>query len=56
MAIHIASRIQAVAGPGEIFVSGTVKDLPVGSGLRFEDRGQHTLKGVADECLYTLAE
>ena len=48
MAVHIASRTQSAAAPGEILVSSTVKDLAVGAGLRFEDRGEHTLKGVAD--------
>jgi putative ABC transport system ATP-binding protein len=46
MAVHIAARIQAAAAPGEILVSGTVRDLAIGSGLRFEDRGEHALKGV----------
>ena len=39
----------AEAGPGEVLVSSTVKDLVAGSGIRFEDRGDHTLKGVPDE-------
>jgi len=46
IAVHIAARVSALAGPGEILVSGTVKDLVVGSGIEFEDRGQHELKGV----------
>src|SRR5262249_21236192 len=46
IAVHIGARIGAIAGPNEVLVSGTVKDLVVGSGLRFEDRGLHTLKGV----------
>ena len=49
MAVHIAARIQALAAPGEILVSNTVKDLVVGSGLQFQDRGQHALKGVPGE-------
>jgi len=49
MAVHIASRIQALAAPGEILVSGTVKDLLIGSGMRFEDRGRQALKGVPGE-------
>jgi class 3 adenylate cyclase len=56
MAVHIAARIQTLAAPGEILVSNTVKDLVVGSGLRFQDRGQHALKGVPDEWhLFALA-
>ena len=46
--IHIAARVQATAGPGEVLVSSTVKDLVVGSGLRFADRGQHSLKGLTE--------
>ena len=46
IAVHIASRIQGLAGPGEILVSGTVRDLVTGSGLRFADRGRHPLKGI----------
>lgn len=42
----VASRVSSKAGPGEILVSGTVKDLVVGSGLAFEDAGEHGLKGV----------
>lgn len=48
MAVHIAARVQAAAQPGEILVSSTVKDLAVGSGLRFADRGEQILKGVPD--------
>jgi class 3 adenylate cyclase len=48
MAVHIASRIQASATPGEVLVSSTVKDLAVGSTLRFIDRGERQLKGVPD--------
>jgi class 3 adenylate cyclase/alpha-beta hydrolase superfamily lysophospholipase len=47
IAVHIGARVAAHAGPGEILLSGTVKDLVAGSGLRFVDRGSHTLKGVA---------
>ena len=46
LALHIAARIGSLAGPGEVLVSGTVKDLVVGSGLEFDDRGDHELKGV----------
>jgi class 3 adenylate cyclase len=48
MAVHIAARIQAAAQPGEVLVSSTVKDLAVGSGVRFADRGERNLKGVPD--------
>ena len=48
IAVSIGARISALAGPGEVLVSRTVKDLVAGSGLRFEDRGEHQLKGVPD--------
>ena len=46
LAVHIAARIAALAGPGEILTSGTVRDLVAGSGISFESRGLHALKGV----------
>jgi class 3 adenylate cyclase len=46
MAVHIGARVSALAGAGEVFVSSTVKDLVAGSGIDFEDRGEHELKGV----------
>lgn len=46
LAVHIAARIGSLASPNEVLVSGTVKDLVVGSGLEFTDRGEHVLKGV----------
>ena len=49
IAVHIGARVEAKAIPGEVLVSSTVKDLVVGSGLQFEDRGTHTLKGIPDE-------
>jgi class 3 adenylate cyclase len=49
VAVHIAARVEARAMPGEVLVSSTVKDLVVGSGLQFEDRGTHILKGIPDE-------
>ena len=49
LAVHIASRVSAMAGPGEVFVTGTVRDLVVGSGIVFDDRGRHNLKGLPDE-------
>jgi len=57
IAVHIASRIQAVADPGEVLLSGTVHDLVTGSGLPFTDRGRHALKGVQGEWpIYALAD
>jgi len=49
IAVHTAARVAALAGPGEVLVSSTVKDLVAGSGLRFAGRGTHALKGVPDE-------
>jgi pimeloyl-ACP methyl ester carboxylesterase len=46
IAVHTGARVAAFAGPGEVLVSSTVKDLVAGSGLNFEDRGVHALKGV----------
>jgi class 3 adenylate cyclase len=48
IAVHIAARVSALAGPSEVLVSRTVRDLVAGSGIEFEDRGGHTLKGVPD--------
>jgi len=49
IAVHIGARIAAQAGPGEVLTSSTVKDLVIGSGLKFEDRGNRALKGVEGE-------
>lgn len=49
IAVHIAARIMALAGAGEVLVSGAVPPLVLGAGLHFEGRGSHTLKGVPDE-------
>ncbi len=46
IAVHLAARVMSLAGPSEVLVSSTVKDLVVGSGIDFEDRGHHPLKGV----------
>ena len=46
VAVHIAARVQAKAGAGEVLVSRTVVDLVVGSGIEFSDTGEHELKGV----------
>jgi pimeloyl-ACP methyl ester carboxylesterase len=48
IAVHIGARVAALAGPSEVLVSQTVKDLVVGSGLVFENAGEHELKGVPD--------
>ena len=56
IAVHIAARVSALAGPSEVLVSRTVKDLVVGSGLEFSERGTHELKGVPDSWdLYSAA-
>ncbi|MFY9588205.1 MAG: adenylate/guanylate cyclase domain-containing protein [Actinomycetota bacterium] len=49
IAVHIASRIDSLAESSRVFTSGTVKDLVAGSGITFEDKGTHVLKGVPDE-------
>jgi class 3 adenylate cyclase/pimeloyl-ACP methyl ester carboxylesterase len=48
IAVHTAARIAALAGPGEVYASSTVRDLVAGSGIDFRDRGLHTLKGIPD--------
>ena len=48
IAVSIGARIASLAGSGEVLVSSTVKDLVAGSGRRFEDRGDHELKGIPD--------
>jgi class 3 adenylate cyclase len=56
IAVSIGARISALAGPGEVLISRTVRDLVAGSGLVFQDRGEHALKGIADTWhLYALA-
>jgi class 3 adenylate cyclase/pimeloyl-ACP methyl ester carboxylesterase len=56
IAVHIGARVAALAGPSEVLVSSTVKDLVAGSGLVFQDRGEHRLKGVPEVWrLYALA-
>ena len=55
IAVHIGARVMTEAEPGEVLASSTVKDLVVGSGLRFSDRGVHSFKGVPDQWrLYAL--
>jgi class 3 adenylate cyclase len=48
IAVHTGARVAALAGPGEVLVSDTVKALVAGSGIEFEDRGEHVLKGIAE--------
>ncbi len=47
--VHIGARVSAVAGPNDVLVSSTLRDLVIGSGLEFDDRGAHELKGVPGE-------
>jgi class 3 adenylate cyclase len=55
IAVHIGARVAAEAGPGDVVVSSTVKDLVAGSGIEFEDRGEHELKGISEAWhLYTV--
>jgi pimeloyl-ACP methyl ester carboxylesterase len=57
IAVHIAARVGAVASAGDVLVSGTVKDLVAGSGIRFSDRGVERLKGLPDEWpLFAVAQ
>ena len=46
LGVHIGQRVESAAAPGEILVSGTVRELVVGAGFQFEDKGEHELKGV----------
>jgi class 3 adenylate cyclase len=56
IAVHTGARVAALAGAGEVLASSTVRDLVAGSGLEFEDRGSHELKGVPGEWhLYAVA-
>jgi class 3 adenylate cyclase len=56
LAVHIGARVSALAGPGEVLTSSTIKDLVVGSGLKFDDRGSHQLKGVPGEWRLSAAQ
>ena len=47
--MHIGARVSAQAGPNDVLASSTLRDLVIGSGLEFEDRGSHELKGVPGE-------
>jgi pimeloyl-ACP methyl ester carboxylesterase len=57
IAVHIGARVAALAGPGEVLVSSTVRDLVAGSGIEFDERGEHELKGVPGRWqLYSVAD
>jgi pimeloyl-ACP methyl ester carboxylesterase/class 3 adenylate cyclase len=56
IAVHIGARVMGKADPGEVLVSGTVKDLVAGSGLHFSDRGKYDLKGIPGEWRIFLVE
>jgi class 3 adenylate cyclase len=57
IAVHTGARVAALASGGEVLVSQTVKDLVSGSGIEFEDRGMHELKGVPGEWrLYAVVD
>jgi class 3 adenylate cyclase len=57
IAVHTGARVAALASAGEVLVSSTVKDLVAGSGIEFEDRGTHELKGVPGEWrLYAVSD
>ena len=49
IAVHIGARVAAAAAPGEVLVSSTVRDLVAGSGIEFDERGVHALKGLPGE-------
>jgi class 3 adenylate cyclase len=55
VAVHVGARVAAEAEPGEILVSGTVKDLVAGFGIEFEDRSIRTLKGVGEWHLFAVS-
>lgn len=55
IAVHIGARVMGAAGPDEVLVSSTVKDLVAGSGLQFEDRGDFVLKGIPGQWRLYLA-
>jgi class 3 adenylate cyclase len=54
IAVNTGARVAAAAAAGEVLVTGTVKDLVAGSGISFEDRGEHELKGVGAWRLYSV--
>src|SRR5262245_20186608 len=56
IAVHTGARVAAAARAGEVLVSSTVRDLVAGSGIRFEDRGEHELKGLGGRRLYAVVD
>src|SRR5438309_1888000 len=56
IAVHTGARVSSLAGPGEVLVSATVRDLVSGSGIEFEDRGEHDLKGVGARRVYAVTK
>jgi class 3 adenylate cyclase/pimeloyl-ACP methyl ester carboxylesterase len=56
IAVHTGARISALAGPNEVLVSATVRDLVSGSGIAFADRGEHELKGVGRRQVYVVSD
>ena len=56
IAVHTGARVADAAGPGEVFVSNTVRDLVSGSGITFEERGEHELRGVGSWRLYSVVD
>jgi class 3 adenylate cyclase len=56
IAVHTGARIAALAGAGEIFVSATVRDLVSGSGISFESRGEHALKGIGEREVFAVVD
>ena len=55
IAVHNGARVSALAGAGEVLVSETVRDLVAGSGIAFEDRGEHELKGVGERRIFAVS-
>ena len=55
IAVHTGARVAALAEPGDVLVSATVRDLVSGSGIEFDDRGEHELKGVGTRRIFAVA-
>ena len=56
IAVHTGARVAALANPGEVFVSSTVRDLVSGSGIAFESRGEHELKGIGERQVFAVVD
>jgi class 3 adenylate cyclase len=56
IAVNTGARVAAAAGPGEVLVTGTVKDLVAGSGITFQERGEQELKGVGAWRIYSVVD